>query len=152
MREHSAGGVVVRRTGEQLEVAVIQPQGRSAGHWVLPKGLIEPGELAVEGAVREVFEETGLRAAAVQQLPSSRYVYQRDGQRVFKVVDWWLMRSLGGTIGEIHESMRVEVEIARWLPLDGAPALLAYQGERATLRAAAKIVALADPDQSFEEG
>ncbi|MEO9174169.1 MAG: NUDIX hydrolase [Gaiellales bacterium] len=152
MREHSAGGVVVRRSGNELEVAVIQPQGRPAGHWVLPKGLIEPGELAVEGAVREVFEETGLRAAAVQQLPSSRYVYQRGGQRVFKVVDWWLMRSLGGSIGQIHDSMRIEVEDARWLPLDGAPALLAYQGERATLRSATTIVALADRDQSFEEG
>jgi 8-oxo-dGTP pyrophosphatase MutT (NUDIX family) len=152
MREHSAGGVVLLRMGGTLQVAAIQPQGRPVGHWVLPKGLVERGELAVEGAVREVFEETGLRAAAVQQLPSSRYVYQRDGQRVFKVVDWWLMRTLGGSIGEIHESMRVEVADAQWLQLAGAPALLAYQGERATLRAAAKIVELGDPDQSFEEG
>jgi 8-oxo-dGTP diphosphatase len=152
MREHSAGGVVVRRTDAGLFVALIQPQGRDAGHWVLPKGIIEPGEVAVEGAVREVWEETGLRAAAVQQLDSSRYVYQREGRRIFKVVDWWLMRSLGGEIGAIDESMRVEVSDAQWLPLDEAPAKLAYQGERATLRAAIEIISLSGSETSFEEG
>jgi 8-oxo-dGTP pyrophosphatase MutT (NUDIX family) len=152
MREHSAGGVVVRRGDGGIEVASIQPQGRPVGHWVLPKGLVEPNELAVEAAVREVFEETGLRATVLQQLPSSRYVYQRDGQRIFKFVDWWLMRSLGGEIGQIHESMRVEVADAQWLPLADAPKLLAYQGERATLRAAAEIVELGDPERGFEEG
>jgi 8-oxo-dGTP pyrophosphatase MutT (NUDIX family) len=152
MREHSAGGVVVRRTDEGLFVAAIQPQGRDEGHWVLPKGIIESGEAAVEGALREVFEETGLRAAAVQQLESSRYVYQREGQRIFKVVDWWLMRSLGGKIGEIADAMRVEVTDARWLPLEDAPARLAYQGERATLRAAIEIVAGSGAGSSFEEG
>jgi 8-oxo-dGTP pyrophosphatase MutT (NUDIX family) len=152
MREHSAGGVVVRRTDDGLFVATIQPQGRAEGHWVLPKGIVEPGEAAVEGAVREVYEETGLRATAVQQLESSRYVYQREGQRIFKVVDWWLMRSLGGRIGEIHEAMRVEVADAQWLPLAEAPARLAYQGERATLRAAIEIVAQSGADSTFEEG
>jgi 8-oxo-dGTP diphosphatase len=152
MREHSAGGVVVHRQGDELLVAAIQPQGRPAGYWVLPKGLVERGELAVEGAVREVFEETGVRAVALQQLPSSRYVYQRDGERVFKVVDWWLMRSVGGEIGRIHESMRIEVADARWLPLGEAPGLLAHQGERATLRSAAEIVARGDPGSSIEEG
>ena len=152
MREHSAGGVVIRRDGDELVVAAIQPQGRPAGYWVLPKGLVERGELAVEGAVREVLEETGVRAAAVQQLPSSRYVYQRDGQRIFKVVDWWLMRPLGGEIGRIQESMRVEVADARWLPLADAPRLLAHQGERATLRAAAEIVASGDAGPASEAG
>jgi 8-oxo-dGTP pyrophosphatase MutT (NUDIX family) len=148
MREHSAGGVVLRHTAEGLWVAAIVPQGRAEGHWVLPKGLVEKGEAAVDGAVREVREETGLRAEPVQRLDSSRYVYQRGGNRIFKVVDWWLMRAVGGTIGAITEAMRVEVADAGWLRADEVIKALAYQGERATVRAALEI---AGAGHAFEE-
>jgi len=140
MREHSAGGVVVQRTDGGLAVAAIQPQGRPEGYWVLPKGLVEPGERSLEAALREVHEETGLRAEALQQLPPTRYIYRRGSERVFKLVEWWLMRPLGGAIGEIEEAMRVEVADARWLPLDEAPGLLAHPGERALLEPARELL------------
>jgi 8-oxo-dGTP pyrophosphatase MutT (NUDIX family) len=140
MREHSAGGVVVRRASEGLVVAAIQPQGRPEGHWVLPKGLVEPGERPLEAAVREVREETGLRAEPLQKLPPSRYIYRRGSERVFKLVEWWLMRPLDGEIGEIDQAMRVEVADARWLPLDDALQLLAYPGERALLEPARELL------------
>jgi 8-oxo-dGTP diphosphatase len=140
MREHSAGGVVVRRTGDGLAIAAIQPQGRPEGHWVLPKGLVERGERSLDAALREVHEETGLRAEALRQLPSTRYIYRRGSERVFKLVEWWLMRPLDGTIGEIEEAMRVEVADARWLPLEEAPGLLAYAGERALLEPARELL------------
>jgi 8-oxo-dGTP pyrophosphatase MutT (NUDIX family) len=151
MREHSAGGVVVRRTDGRLELAAIRPQGRPEGHWVLPKGLIEPGERPLDAAVREVHEETGLRAEPLHKLPSSRYVYRRGPERIFKLVEWWLMRPLEGEIGAIEEAMRVEVAEARWLPLDEADALLAYPGERSLLEPARALI---DADQSLlhEEG
>jgi 8-oxo-dGTP pyrophosphatase MutT (NUDIX family) len=140
MREHSAGGVVIRRVRGQLVFAAIRPQGRPDGHWVLPKGLVEPGEQSLQAAVREVHEETGLHAEPVTRLPSSRYVYRRGSERVFKVVEWWLMRALGGRIGVIEEAMRVEVAEARWLPL-------AFGGERTLVRAASELV---DPVDSQE--
>jgi 8-oxo-(d)GTP phosphatase len=150
MREHSAGGVVVRRTDGGLWIAAIVPQGRPEGHWVLPKGLVERGEAAVDGAVREVHEETGLRAEPVQRLDSSRYVYQRAGTRIFKLVDWWLMRAVGGAIGQIADAMRVEVADAGWVPADDVTKAFAYQGERATVRAALEVVAAGD-GRAFEE-
>jgi 8-oxo-dGTP pyrophosphatase MutT (NUDIX family) len=140
MREHSAGGVVVRRGDAGLVLAAILPQGRPAGHWVLPKGLVEPGEAPIAAAVREVHEETGLRAETLHKLPPSRYVYRRGSERVFKLVEWWLMRPLGGEIGVIEEAMRVEVADARWLPLAEAPGLLAYPGERALLAPALELL------------
>jgi 8-oxo-dGTP pyrophosphatase MutT (NUDIX family) len=140
MREHSAGGVVIRSGDEGLVVAAIRPQGRPDGHWVLPKGLIEPGEQPVAAAVREVHEETGLRAEVLHKLPSSRYIYRRGPERVFKLVEWWLMRPLDGEIGAIEEAMRVEVADARWLPLDVAPKLLAYGGERSLLQPARELL------------
>jgi 8-oxo-dGTP pyrophosphatase MutT (NUDIX family) len=151
MREHSAGGIVIRRSEQGLVVAAIQPQGRPEGHWVLPKGLIEPGEQPVHAAVREVQEETGLRAEALHKLPSSRYVYRRGPERIFKLVEWWLMRPLDGEIGEIEEAMRVEVADARWLPLDAAPKLLAYGGERSLLQPARELLEGAS-SQLREEG
>ena len=139
MREHSAGGVVLRRDAMRGSMlAAIQPQGRPEGHWVLPKGLVEPGEAPVAAAVREVHEETGLRAEALHKLPSSRYVYRRGSERVFKLVEWWLMRPLGGEIGVIEEAMRVEVADARWLPLDEAPRTARLPGRAGAARAGAR--------------
>ena len=144
MREHSAGGVVVRRTDAGLLLAAIQPQGRPEGHWVLPKGLIERGEAPLAAAVREVHEETGLRVEPLHELPASRYIYRRGSERVFKLVEWWLMRPLGGEIGVIEEAMRVEVADARWLPFDEAPGLLAYSGERALIASARTLLEAED--------
>jgi len=126
LREFSAGGVVV--DGERL--AAIRPQGRPAGHWALPKGAIDHGEQGIDAAVREVLEETGIVAEPVRRLEPIRYVYQRAGERVFKVVTFWLMRPVGGELGAIAEAMRVEVADTAWLPLHEAPELLAYKGER----------------------
>jgi 8-oxo-dGTP pyrophosphatase MutT (NUDIX family) len=147
MREHSAGGVVIRRVRGELVVAAIRPQGRGPDHWVLPKGLVEPGEQSLDAAVREVHEETGLRAEPVTRLPSSRYIYRRGSERVFKVVEWWLMRTLGGRIGVIEEAMRVEVADARWLPLEEAQRMLAHGGERQLVRAASDLVHPADSQE-----
>jgi len=140
MRETSAGGLVVRRMRGRLWLAVILPQGRPPGHWVLPKGLVDRGEQPLEAALREVREETGIEAVPLGRLEDVRYVYSRDGQRIFKVVSWWLMRPLRGRLGAIDAAMRVEVADARWIPLADAPRLLAYRGERALAAAVAASV------------
>ena len=112
-------------------VAAIRPQGKPEGVWALPKGKIDAGEDPAETAVREVFEETGVRGSLVQKLGDVKYVYtRRDRERVFKVVSFYLLRAGRGRIGEIEERMRIEVAEARWLPLEEAPRLLAYGGER----------------------
>jgi 8-oxo-dGTP diphosphatase len=145
MREHSAGGVVIRRVRGRLVFAAIRPQGRPDGHWVLPKGLVEPGEQSLQAAVREVHEETGLRAEPVTRLPSSRCLPARLRARVRR--QWWLMRALVGRIGVIEEAMRVEVAEARWLPLEDAGRLLAHGGERTLVRAASELVDSADSQE-----
>jgi 8-oxo-dGTP pyrophosphatase MutT (NUDIX family) len=130
-REFSAGGVVVKVVRGRTMVAAIRPQGKPAGTWALPKGNLDPGESPAETAVREVLEETGLEARLVEKLGDVRYTYtRRGGVRVFKIVSFFLLRAGRGRIGEIDERMRVEVAEARWLPLDEAPGLLAYGGER----------------------
>jgi 8-oxo-dGTP pyrophosphatase MutT (NUDIX family) len=129
-REFSAGGVIVRRLRGRWWLAAIRPNGKPEGVWALPKGLIDPGETGAETAVREVAEETGLTGRLEQKLGDVRYVYTRGGERIFKVVSFFLLRWRGGRIGELPAGMELEVAEARWLPLDEAPRLLAYGGER----------------------
>lgn len=142
-REFSAGGVVVRRMRGRWWMAAVRPR-RDAGRpvvWALPKGLIDTGERGLETAVREVFEETGLRAAGDRKLGDVRYVYTWEGERVFKVVSFFLLHATGGRIGELPAGMEIEVAEARWLPLDDAPRVLSYGGEREMAARAAETLA-----------
>jgi 8-oxo-dGTP pyrophosphatase MutT (NUDIX family) len=134
-REFSAGGVLVRKIRGREMLAAIRPRGRER-IWALPKGHIDAGESAAETAMREVREETGVEGRLVEKLGDVRYVYTASweggsGERIFKVVSFFLLRAGRGRIDEIDESMRIEVAEARWLPLDEAPRLLTHKGERA---------------------
>ncbi len=111
-------------------VAAIRPGGKPTGTWALPKGLIDPGEGPEGTALREVAEETGARGRTVRKLGDVRYVYARSGTRVFKVVSFYLVRYSGGRLGDVPAEHRHEVTEVRWLPLEDAPRLLAYGGER----------------------
>jgi 8-oxo-dGTP diphosphatase len=140
-RELSAGAVVVRRMRGRWWLAAIRPQGKPDGVWALPKGLIDPGEDARATALREVREETGVEPGDAQRLGDVKYVYSRGGERIFKVVIFYLSRARGGRIDDLEPAMRVEVAEARWLPLDDAPRLLAYRGEREMAERARGVLA-----------
>ena len=111
-------------------VAAIRPGGKPEGLWALPKGRIDPGEAAEATAVREVEEETGARGESLGKLGDVKYFYARGGARIFKVVSFFLVRYTDGELGDISEAFRHEVADVQWLPLDEAPRLLAYKGER----------------------
>src|SRR5437899_11066291 len=99
-RELSAGVVLVRRMSGRAWLAAVRPRGKPEGVWTLPKGLIAPGEKPADTALREAFEETGVDGRIVSKLGDIRYVYTWEGERVFKVVSFYLARAGGGRIGE----------------------------------------------------
>jgi 8-oxo-dGTP pyrophosphatase MutT (NUDIX family) len=123
-------------------LATVQPrrEGDRPEVWALPKGLIDGGERGIETAVREVFEETGLRAVVDQKLGDVRYVYTWSGERVFKVVSFFLLRATGGRIGDLPAGMEIEVAAARWVPLEDASEVLSYKGEREMAARAADLL------------
>ena len=154
VREISAGGVVIRNGKGGWRMAAIElpllpttgtPRStRNAAHRpkrviALPKGLVDPGEPPLETALREVREETGLTAVPIAKLADIKYVYVRswgDGERVFKIVSFYLLRYHSGRINDIAPEMRIEVKRAFWTPLQEAPALLSHKGERDIARLA----------------
>src|SRR5438034_10612990 len=91
-REFSAGGVLVRRLGGRWMVAAIRPGGRPEGLWALPKGRIDEGESGEATALREVAEETGARGRSLGKLGDVRYWFVWEGERIFKVVSFFLLR------------------------------------------------------------
>jgi len=121
--------VVVRRIRGAWHLAAIRPGGREKV-WALPKGLVGDGEPPADTALREVTEETGVRGRLVEKLGDVRYVYVWEGERVFKIVSFYLLRYTGGRLGNIPAEFVHEVDEVRWLPLAEASKLLAYRGEQ----------------------
>jgi len=134
IREFSAGGLVIRNLSGRPHVAVVRVRDRILA---LPKGHPEEGESAQDAALREVREETGLEAAPVEKLGDIRYWYARDGDRVLKIVSFFLLRYRSGRL-EDHDH---EVEEALWIPLEEAPERLAYLGEKDMAKTALSRVA-----------
>ena len=85
------------------------------------------------------------RGALVGKLGDVRYVYTWAGERIFKVVSFYLVRYAGGRLGDIPPEFRHEVAEARWLPLEDAPRLLAYRGEREMAEKALMMLAARRP-------
>src|SRR5580698_10007960 len=158
-REISAGGVVLREISGVWHVALIEPQKsephtggsraakaprkRSRAVLGLPKGLVDAGEKPQAAAIREVQEETGIIAEPVTKLADNKYVYVRtwgDGERVFKIVSFYLMRYVSGDIDNLAQEMRIEVKRALWVPLSEAGRQIAYSNERKVLREAEEYV------------
>ena len=112
--EVSAGGVVYRREGDGIEMALAARRTRRGDlAWGLAKGAVEPGESEEQAAVREVLEETGLEVDVEADLGDIRYFYVWEGVRVRKRVHFFLMRMTGGDVAD-HDT---EMEDVRWFPL-----------------------------------
>jgi len=72
-RPRSAGVLLYRRRNGELEVLLIKPGGpfwtrKDIGAWMIPKGMVEQGETALEAAVREFREEVGVELAGTPTL------------------------------------------------------------------------------------
>ncbi|MTE11909.1 NUDIX hydrolase [Nocardia aurantiaca] len=140
VRETSAGGLVVDGLDGPSEKRCAALIGRTDRRgrllWSLPKGHIEEGETAVQAAIREVQEETGIHGTVVAELGSIDYWFVTEGRRVHKTVHHYLMRSLGGELSDAD----VEVTKVAWVPLSELDSRLAYADERRLAEVANRLI------------
>lgn len=125
----AAGGVVIRVRPDvvgppattDLEVLVVHRAGYD--DWSLPKGHLDVDEDDATAAVREVLEETGVRAHITAPLGTTRH----ETSAGMKQVRWFLMRAVDG-----DPAMRPvdrEVDVARFVPVAELTTLLTYPAD-----------------------
>ena len=134
-REFSAGGVVYKKEKGKTLWLVCKHSGYHK--WVLPKGVVEDGEKSAETSLREVKEETGIKARLVARIPEPEtYVYQSEGTTTFKRVIYFLMEYVSGKT----KNHSFETEEVVWLPYKEALERLQFKGAKEVLKRAKKIL------------
>ncbi len=133
--ETSAGGIVFRLERGKPRYLLIRD---SYSNWGFPKGHLEPGEEPGMAAVREVAEETGLRALLVRGLIDTiDWDFRFRGQAIHKVCHFFLMESRRARTSP----QRAEgITACRWMSYDEAQRRLSYRNAREVLRRAHAMV------------
>ena len=134
--ERAAGFVLFRTIHQQRQYLLLRH--RNDGHWAFPKGRLEPGEDELEAAVREIFEETSIDQ--LHPIPgfreTSSYYLQRNGQRIAKIVIYFLAETPRSDV--FLSSEHIEF---RWLPFEDAVGALTYDESRRILNDANRLLA-----------
>lgn len=124
VREYTAGGVIVRRRRNLIEILMIQDR---QGRWTIPKGHVEKGEKLEETAIREVEEETGLdKLKIITRLDKIHFFYRRDGRLIFMTTYVFLMEALGNS-DELHPEPNEGIADVRWFDGDQAIKTVEYK-------------------------
>ena len=133
VEETSAGGVVARPPWEgetEAHAAVITRRNRAGRlEWCLPKGHLEGVETPEEAAIREVFEETGIKGRIAKKLGTIDYWFSGETRRVHKLVHHYLLVQTGGYL-TVEGDPDLEAEDAFWIPLSRLRFRLSYPNEQ----------------------
>ena len=110
----------------RVEVALISVGAEN--RWQLPKGIVDQGESTEAAALREVREEAGVDTSPLSLIDKTEYWYYDKRQRVrfHKFVYFYLLRYESGEVTD-HDD---EVNEARWVEIDEAIEMLAFDSER----------------------
>ena len=120
-----AGGGVLRRRSKNGRAQYALVHRPRYDDWSLPKGKGDPGETDEEAALREVEEETGVRATLGPELASTRY---RDRKDRLKQVRYWLMEPADGKVPKFTPNN--EIDEVRWCSAADAGKLLSHDHDR----------------------
>ncbi|MCX6503439.1 MAG: NUDIX hydrolase [Microbacterium sp.] len=118
---YAAGGVVWRVVEGKLRILLIhRTQYRDV---TLPKGKVDPGETLVETAVREIFEETGIRVSLGLPVGVSRYTMPKGRE---KVVHYWAAEATEDAIRASAFVPNKEIAALEWVSPKKALTYLSY--------------------------
>ncbi len=104
-----AGGGIV--TNEHDELLLIFRRGS----WDMAKGKIELNERIIDGAMREVEEETGVKIESVNEKPCTTYhAYKLKGRNCLKETSWFQMKAKPGQ-NKLTPQTEEDIEEVRWV-------------------------------------
>ena len=135
--EHSAGGVVFKKQKTKNKKQILWLICKHSGYhkWVLPKGIIEMRESPEDAAIREVGEETGVKAKIIKKItPDVAYKYTKNGILVDKKVEFFLMEYASGDI----KDHCWEMEEVKWVLAEEVLKLLEFPTEKRIFEQAVK--------------
>ena len=139
-REIAAGGAVFKKGNGKFLWLIVQPKRGDENkpiNWRLAKGIIEEGESTKEAALREVEEETAIKAKVLDKIGKATYFYTFREERIFKIITFYLMQFLSETRNGVDE---VEIEKCEWLTYKRACEKLTFDSEKKILAKAKKIL------------
>ncbi|MGM7679545.1 NUDIX hydrolase [Microbacterium sp. A94] len=132
---YAAGAVVWRLVDGKLRVLLIhRTKYRDV---TLPKGKVDPGEMLAQTAVREVFEETGIRVALGVPVGVSRYFMRPKRQ---KVVHYWAAEATEEAIRNSAFVPNHEISGLEWVSVKKARKCLSYPVDLEILDGFEKLV------------
>jgi len=142
--ERAAGFVLFRTLHHQRHYLLLQHQGDC--HWGFPKGRLEPGEVEIEAAIRETFEETSISnlVPVLGFRETSSYTVSRNGRRMSKTVAYFLAET-----SQSEVSLSAEHRALRWVPFADAVRLLTYAESRRILTDAEEMLATSADDREW---
>jgi 8-oxo-dGTP pyrophosphatase MutT (NUDIX family) len=109
VKEVIAGGGIVFNENDDLLMIFRR------GKWDLPKGKIEPGEEIIEGAKREVEEETGVTVANVSpKAVHTFHAYKLKGKDSLKETSWYEMKAKTGQNKPVPQ-IEEDIDEVKWV-------------------------------------
>ncbi len=136
IREFSSGGIVFNDKGDVLLTRAGSLRDKTQFHWKFPKGHVDPGETTKEAAVREVHEEAGVKAKIIEKVGDSKYAFPMHGERIFKIVTYFLMDYVSGKI----KPQEGEIQEVRWVAPEEALKMLSFSPDRELLKKALEML------------
>ncbi|MCB2290562.1 NUDIX domain-containing protein [Clostridium sp. CS001] len=130
--EKSCGAVIYRRENKNLEFLIISHN--SDGHWGFPKGHVEKGENEEETALREIYEEAGLKVELTSGFRVS--IEYPIKQETMKEVVFFLAKTNQETVNIQLE----EVQDYKWLNFKEAKEIVTYETSEMVLERAYKFI------------
>ena len=133
LHEISAGGVVFKFENNDYKIAVIKRN--KMNDWTLPKGHQEDDESLQETAIREVFEETLIKANITEYIGSFSYSVEEDN-KIFRTVHWFLMKYDNSSTKKSDN----EIKFVKWLSINKDFSFMTYKNDLRIIKKAIKII------------
>jgi len=131
--EHSAGGVILYK-GKVLVITTTNLKNEIVNTFA--KGHIEDGETEQQAALREVEEETGLKAEIIKKIKDVQYWFVFNNERIQKKVSWYLMKPISDKYANklSPDTAEEKIQKVEWIELNQVEKILSYDSDKEIIK------------------